>query len=69
MINKNFQEMLNKPVEELRKMEADLRDKFWKLSEDLKRGKVKNIREIHGLKKDIARVLTAMNAKLDKAVK
>ncbi len=61
MNKKEFQEISNKPIEELRKMEADFRDKLWKLTEDLKRGKVKNIREVHELRKDVARVLTAIN--------
>ncbi len=69
MTKKEFQEILNKPIEELRKLEADFRDKLWKLHEDLKRGKVKNIREVHDFKKDVARVLTVINSKLDKAAK
>lgn len=69
MKKKDFQNILNKPVEELRKMEAEFRDKLWKMQEDLKRGKVKNIGEVHDLKKDIARVLTAMSARVDKSVK
>lgn len=70
-MNKQFQELNTKPLEELRKIEVDFREKLWKLTEDLKRGKVKNILEVHELKKNVARVLTAINAKmkLDKTVK
>lgn len=60
MNKKDFQELKNKSLKELWQMEADFRDKLWNLTEDLKRGKVKNIREVHEAKKDIARVLTAM---------
>lgn len=36
----------------------DLRDKLWSLKTDLAAGKVKNVREIQKIKKDISRILT-----------
>lgn len=51
-----------KSLPELQKLLGDLREKFWTLKSDLARGKVKNIREAKDAQRDIARVLTAMNA-------
>ena len=61
MKRKDFQELKNRSHEELQKMLGDFRDKLWKLQEDLIRGKVKNIKEIKEIKRDIARVLTLLN--------
>ncbi len=37
----------------------DMRDRLWQLRVDLAAGKVKNVREIRRVRKDIARFLTA----------
>lgn len=47
------------PVE-LQKMLAEYREKLRQLRFDLAAGKVKNIREIREIKKDIARILTIL---------
>lgn len=39
----------------------EMRDKLWQLRVDLAAGKVKNVREIRKVRKDIARALTAIN--------
>lgn len=41
----------------------EMRDKLWQLRVDLAAGKVKNVREIRKIRKDIARTLTAINSK------
>lgn len=50
-----------RPKEELVKLVADHREKLRNLKFDLASGKVKNVKEIRELKKDIARVLTVLN--------
>ncbi len=62
MDKKSFQEIKNKPVNELQAMLKDLRDKLWQLKVDLASGKVKNIKEIKEVKRDIARILTIINS-------
>lgn len=61
MKQKKFQELKNKPQEELQKSLGDEREKLRKLKFDLANGKVKNIREIKGIKKTIAQILTIVN--------
>ena len=61
MDKKAFQELRIKPVPELQKMLQELRDKLWQLKVDLASGKVKNIKEIKEVKRDIARILTIVN--------
>lgn len=39
----------------------ELRDKLWQFRVDLNNGKIKNVREIRSVKKDIARILTKIN--------
>lgn len=56
-------ELRQKPKTELNKLFLDLSEKIGKLNFDLVSGKVKNVREIRGMKKDIARILTIMNEK------
>jgi len=46
---------------ELQKLLKDDREKLQQLQFDLAAGKVKNVREIHLLKKEIARILTLLN--------
>jgi len=55
-----IQELQQKPKDELQKLLRDNREKLRQLSFDLASGKVKNVREIRELKKDIARILTIL---------
>lgn len=57
------EELRKKTKEELEKLLAEKREKRAKLRFDLKTGKVKNIREIREIKKDIARILTILKEK------
>lgn len=61
MDKKQFQQAKQKKPADLKKDLKEMRDKLWQLRIDLASGKVKNVREIRGLKKDIARVLTIIN--------
>ncbi|MDP2909469.1 MAG: 50S ribosomal protein L29 [bacterium] len=54
-------ELMQKPKTDLRKMLQEQREKSRQLKFDLAGGKVKNIREIRQIRKDIARILTAIN--------
>ena len=54
-------ELRQKTKEELQKILQGLREKLRQLRFDLASGKVKNVREIRGVKKDIARILTIIN--------
>lgn len=54
-----------KPKLELQRMLSDFQEKLRKLRFDLASGKVKNIREIRRLRKDIARILTILREKKD----
>ena len=54
------QELKQKPEDELKKLLQDNREKLRQLKFDLASGKVKNVREIRELKKDIARILTLL---------
>ncbi len=51
----------NKP--ELQKMTQDLSERLRQLRFDLASGKVKNVREIRQIKKDIARIFTIIKEK------
>lgn len=62
MKQKEFQQFKNKPSEELVKNLADYSEKLRKLNFDLSAGKVKNISEIKGTRKTIARILTIINS-------
>jgi len=53
-------ELRQKSKSELQKLLQDSREKLRQLRFDLASGKVKNVREIRGLKKDIARILTLL---------
>ena len=55
---KEIQELKNKPEAELRKILSDSRTKLRQLKFDLAAGKVKNVSELHHVRKTIARVLT-----------
>ena len=54
-------ELREKPIEDLNVIFKELREKLRNLRFDLTAGKVKNVRQIRLLKKDIARVLTMIN--------
>jgi len=51
-------ELGQKPKEELQKLLQDCRERLRQLKFDLVSGKVKNVREIRMVKKDIARINT-----------
>jgi len=53
-------EIKQKPKNELQKLLQDERDNLRQLRFDLSAGKVKNVREIRKIKKDIARILTIL---------
>ncbi len=54
-------ELNQKSKEELEKMVQDGKEKLRQLRFDLAAGKVKNIRQIRLIKKDIARMFTKLN--------
>lgn len=56
-------ELRQKTKEELEKLLLDFKDKLRQLRFDLVSGKVKNVREIRQIKKDIARILTILKEK------
>jgi large subunit ribosomal protein L29 len=56
-------ELKKKSQPELNRLLRDLRGKLMALRFDLASGKVKNVREIHQLKRDIARILTILREK------
>ena len=53
-----IQEIRIKPRPELEKLLIELRERLRVLKFDLSSGKVKNVREIRQIRKDIARILT-----------
>ena len=53
-------ELREKSKMELQKLLIENREKLRQLKFDLASGKVKNVRVIRGLKKDIARILTCL---------
>ncbi len=53
-------ELRQKSKEELEKILQEKREKLRELRFDLSAGKVKNVREIRMLKRDIARILTVL---------
>jgi len=55
-----IQELRQKNKVELQKILQDNREKLRQLRFDLAAGKVKNVREIRLIKKDIARILTIL---------
>jgi len=57
MKKKDFQQFKNKPLPELQKDLVDNQERLGKLKFDLAQGKVKNIREIRDVRKNIARIL------------
>lgn len=58
-------EFKQKPKKELQRLLLNNQDKLRQLRFDLASGKVKNVREIRQIKKDIARILTILCQKKD----
>ena len=56
-------EFSQKSQTELKRILQDSREKLRQLRFDLSSGKVKNVREIRKIKKDIARILTLLKIK------
>lgn len=61
MKRSELKQLKNKPATELKLQANLLKEKMWELKKDLAAGKVKNVREIRAVKKDVARILTALN--------
>jgi large subunit ribosomal protein L29 len=59
-------ELRIKPEEELNQLLSESQKKLRELRFNLASGKVKNVRTIRVLKKDIARILTILNEKSEK---
>lgn len=57
----DVRELRQKSKPELEKLLSDNREKLRALRFDLTAGKVKNVREVRAIKKDIARILTVFN--------
>ena len=62
MKRQDWNDIKIKPLPELEKLLVDMREKLTNLKADLLKGKVKNVRELRLVKKDIARLLTLKNA-------
>lgn len=60
MKRKELEQLKTKPSEELKKMLAEHTEKMWSLKESLLNGKVKNVKEMRDVKKDIARLMTLL---------
>ena len=58
-----IQELRQKNKSELQKLLEDSKERLRQLRFDLAAGKVKNVREIRKIKKDIARILTILKSK------
>ncbi|MBU3923063.1 50S ribosomal protein L29 [Patescibacteria group bacterium] len=56
-----IRELRQKSDSELKRTLIDSRDKLRELRFNLAGGKVKNIKEVHQVKKDIAKILTLLN--------
>lgn len=61
MKRREVQELKNKPAGELHKLLRESREKLRILKFDLAAGKVKDLRELRSLRKDIARIQTFIN--------
>jgi len=61
MKRREFEQLKNKPENELLIQLNSLKDNLWDLKKDLVAGKVKNVRQIRVIKKDIARIMTLLN--------
>ena len=58
MKRKEIQELKNRPVVDLTRMVKEANEKLRVLRFDLSAGKVKNVSELHQLKKSVARMKT-----------
>lgn len=58
-----LQKLRDKSKEDLQKELKENRENLWQLRNDLARGKVKNVKEIHKLKKVIAVINTLLRGK------
>ena len=56
-----LQNLREKSKEDLLKERQTFKDTLWQLRGDLKKGKVKNIREVRNLKKAVAVINTLLN--------
>ncbi len=65
MKRKEISELKNRSLPELQKLFEEARVKLRILKFDLAAGKVKNVRDVRMLKKDIARILTFTRQKAD----
>ena len=65
VISMKSSELRQKSKSELQKLLQDNREKLRQLRFDLSSGKVKNVREIRMIKKDIARILTMLNEEIN----
>lgn len=59
----NIDELKNKSVGELEKLEEEQREELRSLRFDLSSGKAKNVDNVRKLKKDIAQIKTVINQK------
>jgi len=57
---RKIEEFIKKPKEELLKILKDNREKIRQLRFDLAAGKVKNVREIRRIKKEVSQILTIL---------
>jgi len=55
-----IQEIRQKTEDEMKSLLIEKREKLRALRFDLSAGKVKNVREVRGVKKDIAKILTLL---------
>ncbi len=58
-----IKELIQKKETELKRMLVEKRERLRELKFNLRSGKVKNVREVRTLKKDIARILTLLKKK------
>ncbi|MBI4086309.1 MAG: 50S ribosomal protein L29 [Candidatus Liptonbacteria bacterium] len=63
MKKREIQELKNKPVAELQKLATEARERLRVLKFDLAAGKVKNVKDLRIVRKNIARFLTLQNQK------
>ena len=59
----DFKELKNKKEKDLEKLIEEKRERIRQLRFAIASGKVKNVREMRNLRKDIARILTILNNK------
>jgi large subunit ribosomal protein L29 len=58
-----IKELRQKSIDELKNIVSEKREKLRQLRFDLAAGKVKNVREIRKIRRDIARILTVLKEK------